>query len=287
MATPRRGLEGFHQQYGEWFGDRWQTMVKALAKPNEKVSLLNPFVGSAPLKGDPEFKDWPVELSKVAPPASTAGLASSYELDLASIAAAAALPLRPGDEWLDLCAAPGGKALTNIFRLQGNLLTTANEMSAPRHARLKAVFHDYLPAPLLAKVHFTRRDGLKWHAVKDKFSAILVDAPCSGERHLLSKPSELSHWSLKRSQGLAIRQHGLLCAALEAVKPGGHLLYSTCSLSPLENDQVIDKLLERRSERVQVVEAKMWMGQRSSHGVNIHPDQTGWGPIYYCLLQKN
>jgi 16S rRNA C967 or C1407 C5-methylase (RsmB/RsmF family) len=115
-----------------------------------------------------------------------------------------------------------------------------------------------------------------------------VDAPCSGERHLLGNPKELVLWSESRSKKLAQRQYALLTAALLAIKSGGRIVYSTCSISPYENDGVITELKRRKGDsfRVQDV-SNLEVGEKTEHGVQFLPDQIGWGPIYMCALVSN
>ena len=84
------------------------------------------------------------------------------------------------------------------------------------------------------------------------FDAVLVDAPCSSERHLLHDPQEMATWTPKRTKQNAKRQLDILLQAIFAARPGGRLLYSTCSISPVENDDVVEKLLKKRGEVVEV-----------------------------------
>lgn len=72
---------------------------------------------------------------------------------------------------------------------------------------------------------------------------VLVDVPCSSERHLIHDESELRKWTPRRSATLAKKQYELLLAALRTVRVGGIVVYSTCSISSLENDGVIAKVL--------------------------------------------
>jgi len=289
VSSSVRGHEAFERAYLEWFGERWPVLCRALRDDVKKVTLLDPFDQGRELKSSLSLHDlYAVKDSSPLPVSiGPSGLGLGYELDVASVLAALALPLSEGQKVLDLCAAPGGKALTLIYKTRGRVEVALNELSNDRLQRLKAVCHDHLPEEVRQRIRFTKRDGSRWPAREGEFDAILIDAPCSGERHLLSRPSELEHWTLKRSKGLAIRQHALLCSALEATRVGGHILYSTCALSPLENDGVIEKFLARRKGRVRVCEAPLWIGHRTEHGVQIAPDKfPGAGPIYYALVER-
>jgi 16S rRNA C967 or C1407 C5-methylase (RsmB/RsmF family) len=166
-----------------------------------------------------------------------------------------------------------------------------NEFSRERRARLKAVLYDHLPAEVVSdRCQVTGHDGQRWGLFEQKsYDAVLVDAPCSGERHLLKTPRELGQWKLSRSKILQVRQHALLCAALEAVKPGGVVVYSTCSLSSVENDGVIAKLQKSRAERFELLplvgEANS-VGEPTEFGRIFLPDRgAGMGPMYVARLR--
>ena len=70
---------------------------------------------------------------------------------------------------------------------------------------------------------------------------------------MLLNPKELKEWSKKRTENLAKRQYGLLCSAMLALKPGVRLVYSTCSISPLENDGVLRRIFERKGESATLI----------------------------------
>ena len=123
---------------------------------------------------------------------------------------------------------------------------------------------------------------------KETFDSILVDAPCSGERHLLQTPKELESWKVSRTKGLAKKQYALLSAAAEAIKPDGYILYATCSISPLENDAVVDRLIHKRKGQLELVslEDPSGMGEATLRGLRFLPDHCGFGPLYFSLLKK-
>lgn len=247
----------FEAFFAAHFGARWTALRDALLRPPHKRVLENPF-GLEP-----------------------------YALDEASAVAAEALDLKPGQSMADLCASPGGKSLVNIFKTAGDGEWLCNDLSPTRAARLKAVFHDCLPAEVLSRVRVSVGDASRFGLRHPEcYDRVLVDAPCSGERHLLAAPKELARWSEKGSKRLAIRQHALLCAGLDALKSGGRLVYSTCTLSPHENDAVITKLIKSRANKFNIVTAARGPGEPTTHGHLILPDKTGCGPIYFAILEK-
>jgi 5-methylcytosine rRNA methyltransferase NSUN4 len=274
----KKGSAGFDEYYAEVYGSRWPRLKSALLQPVTQVARTNRFAkdnDQSPVVTD------------------SAGLLSHYVMDPASIFAAAALEVQAGDQVLDLCAAPGGKSLILAEALaeQGELV--CNEMSDRRRARLRAVLEDYLPKDLLSRVRVTGHDGAKWCLYEQEaFDRILVDAPCSGERHLLENREELELWSPARSKNLAVRQYALLASAHAVLRKGGRMVYSTCSISPVENDAVIARLLKKRAGEVEVVRPQPYteIGEATEYGRIILPDSadelSGIGPIFFCVLQK-
>ncbi len=215
------------------------------------------------------------------------GLLKPYFLDRASIYPAQALDVQRGDSVLDLCAAPGGKTLILALAKGEAGTLVANDKSADRRARLKAVIQEHLPESIACTVQITGHDAATWGLYqKDAYDRVLLDAPCSSERHVLSSPHYLAQWTPARTRQLAIRQFAMLAAALDAAKPGGRIVYSTCSISPLENDGIIDKLFKKRKDMFDIIQKEPEIGEKTRYGIQILPDTTGSGPIYYCCIEK-
>lgn len=249
----------FDEHFNKIYGERWARLREALAAGDSGKALLeNPF--------GPPYQD--------------------YSLDEASLFPARALAVQSGETVADFCAAPGGKLLTLIFSVKGEARFLACDLSPARVQRLKAILHDCLPPEILKRVEVRKTDAARLgQRLKGELDRVLVDAPCSGERHLLHSPKELERWSVKGSKRLAIRQHALLCSALDSVKPGGRVVYSTCSISPLENDGVIERLHESREGRFEVLPLAHDKGEATRFGWLILPDTAGCGPIYTAALQ--
>jgi 16S rRNA C967 or C1407 C5-methylase (RsmB/RsmF family) len=121
---------------------------------------------------------------------------------------------------------------------------------------------------------------------QNAWDRILLDVPCSSERHILASSRHLARWTRSRTKHLAVQQFAMLAAAVDAAKPGGYVLYSTCALSPAENDGVIDKALKKRAGRFSVRSAEVEWAEPTRHGYQILPDTAcGRGPIYLSLLE--
>lgn len=224
-----------------------------------------------------------------------------YYMDPASVIVAQSLPVNPGDRVLDMCAAPGGKSLIlaeKLFLNEAGGELYCNELANPRRERLKYILQNYIPREKRESVFIKGIDGqLFGKREPEGFDAILLDAPCTGERHLLEDAGEFKKWTVKRTKNNAVRQFSLLSSAWHALKPGGYIMYSTCSISKAENDDVVEKLKARREVeivRLDQLQSSAFI-EKTEMGYQILPDRTwsstkqehsGAGPMYFSLIRK-
>ena len=161
---------------------------------------------------------------------------------------AAALPVEKGERVLDLCAAPGGKATELAARLGGTGLLAANDVSASRTAALLKNLELSGADNILVTSESPERLAGRFEGFFDK---ILVDAPCSGEAMLRTQPSMAKDYLEKGPSFYKEIQHGILMCAARMLRPGGMLLYSTCTFSAEENEgNVLSLLREARDLEV-------------------------------------
>ena len=164
--------------------------------------------------------------------------------DEASQMVALLLDARKGERVLDLCAAPGGKTLA-LARQVG---PAGSVVAADLHGNRLAAMREQLRRAGTENVGLVRLDGTVALPFRGQFERVLVDAPCSGTGTLARNPE--IRWRL-RPEDLADfhgRQVKLLSNALEQLKPGGRLVYSTCSLEPEENERVVEEVLAGRPD---------------------------------------
>lgn len=286
-----KGAAGFEQFYAAMYGERWPALKAALSAPKQHVAVINPHSGAMPPTSPPQLND--VSFAHVvaahhpAPQATDTGMFNYYLLDAASILAVEALDIHPGERVVDLCAAPGGKSLLCALKLNGHGQLIANDRSSNRRLRIKRIMDEYLPAPLHAIISITGHDATTWsqHQV-NAFDKVLLDAPCSSERHVLEDARELANWAPGRSKSLAVQQFAMVASALEIVKVGGRIVYSTCALSQLENDEVLRKLHKKRPHRFVMHRPQFSFGEPTEFGWQVLPDTTQWGPFYLAVIER-
>jgi NOL1/NOP2/sun family putative RNA methylase len=168
-----------------------------------------------------------------------------YMQEPSAMSAATVLAPRPGERILDLCAAPGGKTTQIASYLRGTGLLWANEYVRSRAQILlqnlercgvgNSVVSNAEPAVLAARL-------------PDWFDGVLVDAPCSGEGMFRKEPAALEQWSLDNIRLCARRQKDILLNAAQMVRPGGRLVFSTCTFAPEENEWSVIRFLQARPD---------------------------------------
>ncbi len=173
-----------------------------------------------------------------------------YIQNLSSMLAPLLLAPRPGETVLDLAAAPGGKTLQMAALMENRGQISAVEPVKGRFFKLKANVERHGATVVRCYMKDGRAVGAK---VAGRFDRVLLDAPCSSEaRFRTADPATWAHWSLKKVKESARKQRRLLLSAVQALRPGGTLLYCTCSFSPEENELALDGLLRRHGEALEV-----------------------------------
>ncbi|MFU0867595.1 16S rRNA (cytosine(1407)-C(5))-methyltransferase RsmF [Kluyvera ascorbata] len=151
---------------------------------------------------------------------------------------------------MDVAAAPGSKTTQIAARMGNRGMLLANEFSA---SRVK-VLHANISRCGIANTALTHFDGRVFGAaLPECFDAILLDAPCSGEGVVRKDRDALKNWSLASNQDIANTQRELIDSAFHALRPGGTLVYSTCTLNRDENESVVNWLLERYPDAVHIL----------------------------------
>ncbi|MBN1585801.1 MAG: RsmB/NOP family class I SAM-dependent RNA methyltransferase [Candidatus Omnitrophica bacterium] len=173
-----------------------------------------------------------------------------YIQRLSSMLPVLILDPKPGEKVLDMAAAPGSKTTQLACMMKGRGEIVANDKNRKRFFRLKANVEQQASGI----VQCTLKNGAAFgrtHA--NCFDRVLVDAPCSSEgRFLLAKKESYRYWSPRKIKEMAGVQKRLLLAGVNALRPGGVLVYSTCTFAPEENELVLDWVLRRIGGQVEV-----------------------------------
>ncbi len=163
-----------------------------------------------------------------------------YMQEPSAMMPASFLPVHPNDRVLDLCAAPGGKATELASRLAGQGLLVANDISV---SRANALLNN-LTRWGAGNVCITAETPKKLLAAYGSyFDCILVDAPCSGEGMFRKEPFLAKYWEENGPEEYAPQQKSIMHDAVKMLRPGGYLLYSTCTFSTEEDEELIASVL--------------------------------------------
>ncbi len=155
------------------------------------------------------------------------------------------LPIEPGDKVLDVCAAPGGKATELGAKLHGEGVLVANDIS---NSRAKGLLKNIEVFGIGNVLVLSEEPGKIEEYFKEYFDKILIDAPCSGEGMFRKDKKMVKAWEEHGPEFFSKIQRGILLQAARMLKPGGMLLYSTCTFDPQENEGAIEYLRQEYPE---------------------------------------
>jgi len=168
-----------------------------------------------------------------------------YIQEPSAMAPVTLLEVQPGERILDLCAAPGGKSTQIGAALQGKGLLVCNEI----HPSRAKILSENVERMGIRNACVTNETPAHLAEVfPEYFDKILVDAPCSGEGMFRKNEVACEEWTQENVELCASRQDEILDCAARMLRPGGRLVYSTCTFAPLENEGSIGRMLERHPE---------------------------------------
>lgn len=242
MALP----DAFIAKYQDLLGNESGPFFAALKGPVDKGFRINPL--KAKQKPSSLSLDEPIPWSKQGyfgqvsgkSIEHTTGLVYSQEPSAQFVAEVVAA--KPGEKVLDLAAAPGGKSTQLAGQMMGQGLLWTNEIFFGRAKVLSENIERFGVQNAIVS-SADSKDLAK--LLPDFFDRVLLDTPCSGEGMFRKDPDAISYWSEDYPRECAERSEEILANAVQLVKPGGILVYSTCTFSPEEDEQTIASLLER------------------------------------------
>lgn len=175
-----------------------------------------------------------------------------YIQSLSSMIPPLILDPKSGEKILDICAAPGSKTTQMAMLMQNNGEIIANDKSHIRNYKLQANLNQQ-GATIVAITHMPGE--ILWKKFPEYFDKTLVDVPCSMEgRFYIENEKSYKSWSPNKVRILAGTQKFLLRSAISSTKPGGIIVYSTCTLSPEENEEIIDWVLKKEGNAIRLDE---------------------------------
>jgi NOL1/NOP2/sun family putative RNA methylase len=217
-----------------------------------------------------------------------------YVQEAASMIPPVALEVKSGNTVLDLCAAPGSKTTQMAAMMKNSGVVVANEVAK---SRIPALRFNLQRCGVINTV-ITKMDarGLR---IKNYFDKVLVDAPCSGVGAMRKKFEIANEWSKKVVRSLSASQKKMMLAGFDALKVGGDLVYSTCTLSPEENEEVVDFLLKNRDAEVMRIELDIkrdkavleWAGKKFDPSIKdclrIYPQTNDSEGFFVAKVRRN
>jgi len=244
---PQAFLERMEHQLGE----EYPAFLASLERPRAVALRFNPLKGKAPelsfvgqpVPWEPRGYYYDPEARPGLHPYHEAGV--YYLQEASAMSAVALLDPQPGERVCDLCAAPGGKTTQIAGRLAGEGFLLCNEINPKRAKILSRNIERLGVGNALVTNEHPQKLAEKYAGLFDR---VLIDAPCSGEGMFRKEEAAVTDWSPETVQMCARRQAEILCSGAALVRPGGRLVYSTCTFAPEENEQTICAFLEGHPE---------------------------------------
>ena len=281
--------EAFLERMKTQLGDEYEDFLKSLERPRAVALRYNPLKGEQPVlpfTADPV--PWEPQGFYYHPDARP-GLhvyheAGVYYLQEASaMAPVALLDPQPGETVCDLCSAPGGKTTQIAARMKGEGFLLCNEIN-PKRAKILSRNIERM-AVANALVTNEHPDNLA-KRFTGFFDRVLVDAPCSGEGMFRKEEAAVTDWSQETVEMCARRQAEILHSAARMVRPGGRLVYSTCTFAPEEDEGAVAAFLEAHPEFTPDIIVTPWFVPVENGGHRMWPHKLLGEGHFAAVLKK-
>ena len=243
--------EAFLQRMEAQLGSEYPAFLESLERPRAVALRLNPMKGErpvlpfvgAPVPWEPEGFYYDPETRPGLHVYHEAGV--YYLQEASAMAPVALLDPKPGERVCDLCAAPGGKTTQIAGRMLGQGFLVCNEINPKRAKILSRNIERMGVANALVTNEHPETLASRFPGFFDR---VLVDAPCSGEGMFRKEEAAVTDWSQETVQMCARRQREILDSAARLVRPGGRLVYSTCTFAPEEDEETVAAFLKAHPE---------------------------------------
>ena len=244
--------DSFVHRVGVQLGNELPSFLASMNQPPFRGLRMNPFRKGA----EYPFRDAviPIAWEKYGweiPIDSDAGVTIAHEAgafylqEPCAMLPAAVLNAQPEEKILDLCAAPGGKSTQIGIAMEGKGLLVCNEPIPKRAEILSRNLERIGICNAIVTCAYPKQLEERW---AEAFDGILVDAPCSGEGMFRRHPESRKEWTPEKAAGCVLRQLEILDSAAKMVRPGGRMVYSTCTWNPEENEENIKRFLDHNPE---------------------------------------
>ena len=270
-------------------GEEYDAFLQSLERPRAVALRFNPLKGGVPeLPFVGENVPWEPN-GFYYDPDSRPGLhvfheAGVYYLQEASaMAPVSLLDPRPGERVCDLCAAPGGKTTQIAARMLGEGFLLCNEIN-PKRAKIlsRNIERMAVSNALVTNEH----PATLAQRYAGSFDKVLIDAPCSGEGMFRKEEAAVTDWSVETVEMCARRQAEILHSGAQLVRPGGRLVYSTCTFAPEEDELAVAAFLESHPDfEPEVVEAP-WFVPVENGGHRMWPHKRRGEGHFAAVLRK-
>ncbi|KAM4043992.1 tRNA (cytosine(34)-C(5))-methyltransferase, mitochondrial [Anomaloglossus baeobatrachus] len=308
-------LDYFDKTYAAELGDQWQTVREVLTTPGlwQYAVLLNHFQHS--LEAETRLslcgyhqlnhQTFPQSLKCYinrnpgkfpSQPHQPGKIKEYYILNASSLLPVLALDVQHGERVLDMCAAPGGKSVALLqCAVPGHL--HCNEPDIHRSQWMRETLESFVPALYMNAISTSQLDGRRIGKLHpESYDKVLVDAPCSNDRSwLFSSDSDQAAARISQRKILPEIQTELLRSAIHALRPGGSVVYSTCTLSEAENSAVVSNILNScrdvipvdLSDMANTLSQEFTFAAHVTHGLLVLPHKgKAWGPMFVSKLIK-
>ena len=282
--------EAFLNRMKDMLGEEYPAYLQSLERPRAVALRFNPLKGEqAALPFVGENVPWE-EKGYYYDPESRPGLHPYHECgvyylqEASAMSAVALLDPRPGERVCDLCAAPGGKSTQIAGRMLGEGFLLCNEWS-PKRAKILSQNIERLGVSNALVTNETVENLSR--RLPEYFDRVLVDAPCSGEGMFRKEEAAVTDWSEETVAMCAERQREILRSAAKLLRPGGRLVYSTCTFAPEENEETVAAFLEEHPEFVSEDVSAPWFSKVGTGMFRLWPHKLLGEGHFVAVLRKS
>ena len=282
--------EAFLNRMKDMLGEEYPAYLQSLERPRAVALRFNPLKGEqAALPFVGENVPWE-EKGYYYDPESRPGLHPYHECgvyylqEASAMSAVALLDPRPGERVCDLCAAPGGKSTQIAGRMLGEGFLLCNEWS-PKRAKILSQNIERLGVSNALVTNETVENLSR--RLPEYFDRVLVDAPCSGEGMFRKEEAAVTDWSEETVAVCAERQREILRSAAKLLRPGGRLVYSTCTFAPEENEETVAAFLEEHPEFVSEDVSAPWFSKVGTGMFRLWPHKLLGEGHFVAVLRKS